>query len=331
MPRFYRFLQHPVGSKIFFGLLIVLAVGYTLAARNLLFNHAFAPAPTIVEQAVETSPNATLQYWTPARMQSATNDDLVTSNQPTTSQQSPATTQPGSQDAQQGQGVLPSKGSLQWLYPLTTVGKLFFVRGNSDYVCSGAAIVSENHNTVNTAGHCLYSEGVWSKDVLFCPLYSQGTGTYGCWAARDLAVPADWIDDSFPPYDFHHDMGMAVMAASQQGDLTDWVGGAGWAYNQEATQQFTAYGYPAAYPFDGESRHSCQGNGQLWEHGNGWAVSIDCNMTGGSSGGPWFIQNGEDSYINGHVDFGYRNKPGVLFSPLYDDTWYQLYNEAQMS
>ena len=37
----------------------------------------------------------------------------------------------------------------------------------------------------------------------------------------------------------------------------DVVGGIGWAYNQPTNQSFSAYGYPAGYPFDGQSRKSC--------------------------------------------------------------------------
>ncbi len=58
-------------------------------------------------------------------------------------------------------------------------------------------------------------------------------------------------------------------------------------------------------------------------------VSIPCNMTGGSSGGPWFIKIGGNWYLNGHNDFISSMQPGHMFSPYYDDTWYALYDKAQ--
>ena len=85
---------------------------------------------------------------------------------------------------------------------------------------------------------------------------------------------------------------MVIVAPNSQGNLTDLVGGAGWAYNQPVNQPFYAYGYPAGYPFDGQTRQSCEGSlGKSWRHGSGTVVSIPCDMTGGSSGGPWFIQD----------------------------------------
>jgi hypothetical protein len=52
-------------------------------------------------------------------------------------------------------------------------------------------------------------------------------------------------------------------------------------------------------------------------------------MTGGSSGGPWFIKINGNWYLNGHNDFGSSMMPGHMFSPYYDDTWYALYEKAQ--
>jgi hypothetical protein len=52
-------------------------------------------------------------------------------------------------------------------------------------------------------------------------------------------------------------------------------------------------------------------------------------MNGGSSGGPWFIKIGNSWYLNGHNDFISGLKPGYMFSPYYDATWYALYNKAQ--
>ncbi len=190
--------------------------------------------------------------------------------------------------------------------------------------------MSSNHSVVDTAGHCLYWNGGWVRNMIFCPLYDKGNTPYSCWAARDLEVPADWIDRQ--PNDLHHDFGMAIVASNSQGDLTDLVGGAGWAYNQPINQTFYAYGYPAGYPFDGQTRQSCEpASGTSWQHGGGTVVSIPCNMTGGSSGGPWFIQIGDHLYVNGHNDFTSSLQYGHMFSPYYDDTWYALYNKAQQS
>jgi hypothetical protein len=125
---------------------------------------------------------------------------------------------------------------------------------------------------------------------------------------------------------------MAIVAPNSEGLLTDVVGGAGWAYNQPTNQTYSAYGYPAAGQFDGQTRQTCENSpSTTWKLTGGTVVSIPCNMTGGSSGGPWFIQIAGNLYLNGHNDFTSSLQPGHMFSPVYDDTWYALYDKAQQS
>ena len=320
--RFHKFIQHPLGSKVALGLLVVISLAYVLAARNFLYSTVFAPAVAISEHQMDASPAAEIGYWTAANMSSAVDADLSLSAPSDFSQSDVSAGK-----AAQQQGQAPSDSSLD--YPLSTVGKIFFSDSSGlDYVCSGTALISANGSVVDTAGHCLYWHNSWSRNLIFCPLYDHGNTPFGCWAARALEVPSDWIDDQ--PYDLHHDFGMAIVAANSAGTLTDVVGGVGWAYNQSPTQTFYAYGYPAGHPFDGQSRQSCgPATGKSWKHGGGTVVSIPCNMTGGSSGGPWFIQLDGHWYLNGHNDFGSSIQPDHMFSPYYDDTWYAMYQKAE--
>lgn len=327
MPRLSQFIQHSLGRKIVLGLLIGASLVYVAAAHQYLYTTFFpSSSPGIAVYAVQTSPGAEMQYWNPAKMSAASEDDVLTGAPDTadyTQQQDTTAAQ-----ASQQQGHPSLDGSVSDYR--ATVGKIFFSdNAGRDYVCSGTAVVSANRSVVDTAGHCLFWEGNWVKNVIFCPLYDHGQTPYGCWAASDLLVPADW-QNAANLNDLHHDMGIAVVSPNDAGYLTDVVGGAGWAYNQKANQPFYAYGYPAGYPFDGQSQKSCEGStGTLWQHGGGTVVSIPCNMTGGSSGGGWFIQVGGQWYLNGHNDFTSSMKRGHMFSPYYDDTWYNMYSKAQ--
>ncbi|HZR44445.1 MAG TPA: hypothetical protein VFB12_30305 [Ktedonobacteraceae bacterium] len=321
-----RFQLPPV-DKIFLCVLAIAYVAYlATVGRSLYASWMPGSSPTIIEHQVNASPTVAIQYWTAANMSSAIDEDTLIGTAAVNPTQESSDTTAGKPAQQQGQP--PTNGEAS--YPLSTVGKVFFTMSTGqNAVCSGTAVVSANKNTVDTAGHCLYWRGGWSNNVIFCPLYDHGATPYGCWAARELEVPGDWLDAN---NDFHHDMGVAIVADNSQGKLTDVVGGIGWAYNQPVDQPFYAYGYPAAYPFDGQSRQSCEDrSGRLWQHGGGSVVSIPCNMTGGSSGGPWFIQNGGNWYLNGHNDFISSLQPGHMFSPVYDDTWYALYDKAQHS
>lgn len=330
MPQLSSFLQRPLGKLVAFGLLVVISLSYVVVANHLIYS-SFQQSSTssIVDHQENESIASVDDYWTVARMNSATDEDVQLS--------SAADFNQGSSDLNAGQaaqkdGQAPSDSTIG--YPLSTIGKIFFRLSGRDYVCSGTAIVSNNHNTVDTAGHCIYGSGGWGTMVMFCPLYANGSTPYGrvpdgCWVAKELAAPNGWINAR--PNDLHQDFGMIVVYPNDAGNLTDVVGGAGWAYNQQVKQPFYAYGYPAGYPFNGQTRQSCENaSPKNWTyHAGGRVVSIPCNMTGGSSGGGWFIKNGNSWYLDGHNDFTSTAQPGHMFSPYYDNTWYTLYNNAQ--
>jgi hypothetical protein len=326
MRQLQKLIFHRLFDKIFLCILAIVYMMYAIVSGHVLNSWLSVPSQAIVDHPVETNPDIVIKHWTVASMRSATDADLLIAGASGPTQRSSDTSQ--GKSAQQ-QGQLPRDGALS--YPHSTVGKVFATNATGqDLTCSGTAVVSNNHSVVDTAGHCLYWSGNWMHNVIFCPLYENGDTPYGCWAARDLEAPSDWIDAK--PNDYHHDFGMAIVSPNGQGDLTDLVGGAGWTYNQPVSQPFYAYGYPAGYPFDGQTRQSCERSfGTVWEHGGGTVVSIPCNMTGGSSGGPWFIQIGGNWYLNGHNDFTSTLQPGSMFSPYYDDTWYALYNKAQQT
>jgi hypothetical protein len=326
MTQLDRFILHPRTGKIFLSLLAGVYLVYLVAFGHVLSTSLFGPQTTIIEQPVNSNPEIAVKYWTNAYMQSASDADQQIG---TASDLSQASIDLGIGKAAQQDGQPPRNGNNA--YPLSTVGRVFLTNAaGQNLSCSGTAVVSNNGSVVDTAGHCLYLFDSWMRNVIFCPQYENGNTPYGCWAARDLEVPSDWINAR--PNDYHQDFGMIIVAPNNQGILTDVVGGVGWAYNQPANQTFYAYGYPAAAPFDGQTRKSCEGaTGTTWKHGGGNVISIACGMTGGSSGGPWFIQINGKLYLNGHNDFTSGLQPGHMFSPYYDDTWYALYEKAQQT
>jgi hypothetical protein len=326
MTQLDRFILHPLTGKIFLSALTGIYLLYLVAFGHGFLTSLFTPQKTIVEQSINSNPDAFVQYWTMSTMQSAAVEDQQIG---TTTDVTQANADVSSASAVQQDGQPPRSGNNT--YPLSTVGRVFLTNAaGQNLSCSGTAVVSNNRSVVDTAGHCLYLNGSWMRNVIFCPQYENGNTPYGCWAARDLEVPSDWINAR--PNDYHQDFGMIIVAPNTEGLLTDVVGGVGWTYNQAANQTFYAYGYPAASPYDGQTRKSCEGaTGTNWKHGGGNVVSIPCGMTGGSSGGPWFIQLNGKLYLNGHNDFTSALQPGHMFSPYYDDIWYALYQKAQQT
>jgi hypothetical protein len=319
--------------------------------------HATASPGQPVSSEVQPIANITqaIAYWTPARMKAATPAEKLVSilkvaqNVPASTLSAVNANTSGSSAPFVPQYVTSSGATYQTntavtnatqlshnsylSYPYSTIGKVFFTDSQTgiNYACSGTAVNSNNKNVVDTAGYCVNqgnNSGNWYTNWVFCPQYYNGSAPDGCWGARQLWISYDWYYNNALEDDF----GEAVMAPNAHGSLVGTVGGTGWAYGQAANQNFEALSYPAAAPFSGDSIYECPGNGTPYSFEDSEVVSISCNMTGGSSGGPWFISlGGTPGYLNGHVDFRYSNDPNHVYSPYYDYDWYVVFNAAQNS
>ncbi|MFC7458286.1 trypsin-like serine peptidase [Brachybacterium sp. GCM10030267] len=208
------------------------------------------------------------------------------------------------------------------------IGKVFFTQGGVDYVCSGNAVASGNQATVATAGHCVHEAGSWATNWVFVPGYHEGETPYGLWSGAELFSTDQWVSSE----DINYDVAFAVVEP-ESGDatLSETVGASGIAFNQERGGLYTSYGYPAAAPFDGQTLESCQGYGMDDTLGNTDDQGIECDMTGGSSGGPWFSGDGPDGYQTSVNSFGYSAQPGVMYGPYFGDAAQEVYAEAGAS
>lgn len=203
-----------------------------------------------------------------------------------------------------------------------TVGKVFFTQDGTDYVCSGNAVASGNGSTVATAGHCVNDAGTWVTNWVFVPGYDHGSAPYGTWAATDLVSTDQWVQQE----DINYDVAFAtVVPEGGSGTLESVVGSTGIAFNQARGQHYTAYGYPAASPFDGESLETCSGTAFDDTLGGTLSQGIDCDMTGGSSGGPWFLGSGAQNSVN---SFGYTAQADVMYGPYFGQDARDAYEEA---
>ncbi|ADD41489.1 trypsin-like serine peptidase [Stackebrandtia nassauensis] len=209
---------------------------------------------------------------------------------------------------------------------VNTAGRVFFKFDGKDASCSGNAVTSDNGNTVLTAGHCVKYQGAWHTDWVFVPGYHDGQAPFGEWPASKTLTTPQWEADE----DMNYDVGAAVVEPQGGKSLTDTVGGQGVAFNGEYNQKMYAFGFPAADPYDGEKFIYCGGTSSkdvllTQDH------SLPCDMTGGSSGGPWFREfdeatgTGLQSSVN---SFGYKFLPNVMFGPYFGDDAKALYDKA---
>lgn len=309
-------------------------------------------SPSAVQQSVSHQISTqdqlkALAYWTPARMESAISADSLVKAPAHEPQQQVSTGAAKSVSPFVPHGVrvhAPSKGPHpdayqlpQYYYhyfPFSTIGKVFFTQNGGNYVCSGTAVNSNNKSVVDTAGHCVVAGGSgyqWSSNWVFCPQYYYGSCPYGEWTARQLWSLNYWSNYGW----LEEDYGDAVMSPNGYGNVVNVVGGTGWAYNYPYNQYFYAFGYPQAYPYDGNTMWYCPSSFYGYDYpspGDAAALGITCDMTGGSSGGGWLISlNNTFGYVNGHNDYKYNSDSGHMYSPYYGNDWFMVFNAAQNS
>lgn len=284
--------------------------------------------PAVASQSVGSAGAA--EYWTPERMASAIPGDVLADKALARGNRSPAAAvEKGastqiSGKAARGKTTLHASES-----PVATIGKVFFTMGGSNYVCSGNSVASTNKSTVSTAGHCVNEgPGAFATNFVFVPAYLNGAAPYGKWAARALYTTTQWSSAG----DMQYDTGFAVVSPLNGQNLSDVVGASGVQFNAARGLTYKSYGYPAATPFDGQSLISCTGPASDDPNNPQFnAQGIPCDMTGGSSGGPWFIGTSSAGYQNSINSYGYGTRSTVMYGPYWGSVIEQAYSTAAAS
>lgn len=319
---------------------VALAAG-ALATATFASPAAAAPATAgpaaVAHEAASTAVEAkqVADYWTAERMLSATPLDnievssldairSVPRGEPAAVESTPAgvgTDEVGPMAFPHGGGPWTGGGAV-----VTTTGRVFFSYQGRTASCSGSAVTSSNASTVLTAGHCVKLDGAWHTNWAFVPAYNNGNAPYGTWSARTTLATPQWTATE----DINYDIGAAVVNQLDGQNLTDVVGGQGVAFNQSRGLAMYAFGYPAAAPYDGSQLIYCSGNTFNAFLSNG--IGMTCDMTGGSSGGPWFTNfsesagtgqvNSVNSYKINFFDFW-------MFGPYFGADAQNVYNQAQ--
>ncbi|MET9651620.1 peptidase [Streptomyces sp. NPDC006460] len=313
----------------------VLSAAATLLAGTLTTTQAQAADTAPAAAPAARSVTATQQqraaaFWTPARMRSATPLDLrltpgartavARAERPTTV---PPTAAAPAAFPQAG-GAWTGGGAV-----VKTSGRVFFTFQGRTASCSGNAVTSQNASTVVTAGHCVKYQGAWHTNWVFVPGYANGSAPYGQWTATKTLTTPQWEASE----DINHDVGAAVVAPLDGRTLTSVTGAQGIQFNGGYNKPMYAFGFPAASPYDGSKLVYCSGNSSkdfLFSQDHGLA----CNMTGGSSGGPWFTGFDESTGTGLQVSvnsFGYSFLPNRMFGPYFGNDAKALYDKAQTS
>ena len=284
------------------------------------------PGPSVAMHEAATTPEAaaeTTKFWTPDRMRDAVPMEQLVANLP------PGQGVPQAWQTPEAAQALPAKGD-PWSTGgevVKTTGRVFFSYKGKQASCSGSAVNSANKSVVITAGHCVRMDGNWHPDWVFVPAYDNGNTPHGTWTAKQLLATPQWVEKE----ELNFDVGAAVINQLEGKNLTDVVGGQDVLFNQPRNQVMYAFGYPAAAPFDGTRLIYCSGtsfNDFLLSKDHG----LQCNQTGGSSGGPWFVRFDEATgkgAVNSVNSFKYGLISFLMFGPYFGNEAQAVFDAAQ--
>ncbi|MGH4028832.1 trypsin-like serine peptidase [Actinomycetota bacterium Odt1-20B] len=306
---------------------VLLSVGALLAGALSATTAAAAPAPAPAPAASFTQTHQAKGYWTAERMRSAKPLDVLDLKNPTTGN----VPRPEGKRSVVAPTAIPQPGG-PWTgngAVVKTTGRVFFTFQGKNASCSGSSVTSQNGSTVITAGHCVKYQGSWHTNWTFVPGYHDGQAPYGTWSATKTLATDQWAASE----EMNYDVGLAVVAPLNGKKLADTVGAQGLEFNGAYNKPMYAFGYPAAAPYDGSKLIYCSGTS-----GKDFLLtkdhSLGCNMTGGSSGGPWFRSfnestgTGLQSSVN---SFGYTFLPNTMFGPYFGNEAKAAYDKAQTS
>ncbi|MDX3105285.1 trypsin-like serine peptidase [Nonomuraea angiospora] len=211
-----------------------------------------------------------------------------------------------------------------------TTGRVFLTVRGADFVCSASTVRSANRDVVVTAGHCVKDgAGGWAANWTFVPAYGMGGAQrFGQYAARRMFVAGPWSRSG----DDNYDVGMVALATSGGRHVADVVGTQEIAFNPPRGGQVFGFGYPADPPYDGHHLVYCAGRLRADPYGQSRDQGLGCEMTAGSSGGPWLttfdLATGKGT-ITSVSSFKYSDDQRTMYGPYFGDATKALFDTAE--
>jgi len=293
-------------------------------------------------QAVAARHARVLAHWTPARVANARSRDFdldpVRGFVPEA--------KPGGGGGGGGTGSVTGASWTGGGAILRSTGRVLFSLPSGDYICSGSVVseASSTQSIVLTAGHCVVeNDGTFASNWVFLPefdsepSYNCATRVHGCWVADALYADKTFATSgSFNNAAVTHDFAFAVVStggASGTAQLDTSVGGGfGIAYSGVASgDTLSAFGYPAAGKYHGSDLVYCKGSIGTDASTGGATWSMPCDMTGGSSGGPW-VSSTDPTKLAGTTlrslnSYGYSGVK-AMFGPKFNADTQAVFNAA---
>ena len=274
-----------------------------------------------------------LDYWTEERRANAKPRDIVL---PLGTRPRPAA-QPTTR-AKPGGSTSPSASSTgaTWSFGgdvAKTTGKVFFNLGGSNYVCSGSAVESPaGTDVVSTAGHCVHKgdgsgASGYATNFAFYPAWTGSTSTAPKYTGVELVATANWQARGAAHGAYPDDAAFVRVTGTRSFEDALGAPAPPVSFTRTTNGQMYAFGYPAAQKYKGNTLIYCSGQVALGYYDGDDTISMPCDMTGGSSGGPWFkdwnplTKSGVQTSVNSYGYSGFTRMWGPVFDGQESDAY----------
>ena len=279
-------------------------------------------------------------FWTPARMARAKPLDRLRAGSPpvaagsSSSRSSAPHRYPPLAPSEGASASSASETVVDPTAPLArTNGVVFIVTPFGLGRCSGTSVNAPNYSVVFTAAHCIDDGSpfgqFFAQRWVFVPGYRFGQRPFGVFPAKWLDTTRQWPDSENENFD----VGAAVVSRNERGQLlAKAVCGTGIAWGLKPRQVFDVHGYSVEAPFDGETQQVCRQTPFLGHDPRSFLspgplnLAVECQTTGGSSGGGWTIRG---RILNSVTDYGYTGDPGTDYGPYFGREVGRLYVRAK--
>lgn len=233
-----------------------------------------------------------------------------------------------------------------------TTGKVLFAMGQTYYVCSASVATdgASDRSIILTAGHCVFDNKTskFATNWMFVPDYDSNAvaltrdgsfcpnTTYGCWTATALVVHKGFASQrKFNTQATLYDFAFAVVGAGGKGDpqaqLDGTVGSQDISYGAVTLGSDTSlFGYPAASPYNGKDLIYSMGPLGTDPLNKNLTYRVTSDMTGGSSGGPWFTPFSSGTGVGTMISVNSYGYTGVtaMHGPKFNATTGALFTTA---
>lgn len=307
---------------------VVLAAVAAVMVATLATSSSAAPPASAGRDRSASEHERIVSYWTPERRASAVERDIrLPAAKPDNPGNGNGGGGGGGDDGGDGDTGSTTVTGATWTEggdAAATTGKVFFRLNGTRYQCSASAVDSGHGSLVLSAGHCVHDgdNGAFATEWAFYPRYDGAADEMlGVWTATQLHTTQLWATTR---NGFDDDAGFARVTNGSATTLEAALAAAGAQVPtigfslSTAGIDYFSFGYPAAKKYKGNTLTYCAGPVTERYDGNE-TLAMACDMTGGSSGGPWIRSYSTGGrVINSVNSYGYSSLNGVMFGPIFD-------------